>query len=80
MTAGVSIGGVGLEASQGYSSANVYSTEIGTSSQYEGSVAGISANDPNFNSDRYSVGLIVYNFNRTSAVKYTVIDYCTSQP
>ncbi|MHA1470798.1 MAG: hypothetical protein ACTSSP_09590 [Candidatus Asgardarchaeia archaeon] len=72
--AGVAIAGVGLSVSCGLSSSYMYSISIGRSTKYRGDIGDIDPSD--YNTYKYSVGLVVYNFYREKDnLAYQVVNY-----
>ncbi|MBI5503088.1 MAG: VCBS repeat-containing protein [Deltaproteobacteria bacterium] len=74
--AGVSIGGVGLEYGRGYSSSAGYEVSIGDSTEYSGTLGGLSSEPGYWRANRYQFRMVVYKLRRSASLAYTVIDFC----
>jgi len=72
-SAGLKVGGVGMEFSVGYSNTDIYEITIGSETSYEGTVGDIEA--ANWTDYNYDFGMFVYNFTRDDGMSYQVINY-----
>ena len=77
VSAGFSVGGVGVETTAGISSNNIYEISVGESTEYVGSIGDIPSS--HYADNAYTFGMFVYNFERDDGVKYQVINWCTKQ-
>jgi len=77
MTAGLSVAGVGFEASVGYKNTDVYTVTVGQTTSYYGSVGEIQSVD--YDDYFYKFGMFVYNFLREDGMKYQIIDWCAEE-
>ncbi len=77
VSAGFSVGGVGVESTVGLSNTNIYEIAVAESTDYAGSVGDIPSS--HFNDYEYYFGMFVYNFERDDGVKYQVINWCVEQ-
>ncbi len=78
MAAGISVAGIGFEASAGISGAEAYTVSVGDSASYDGSVGEISS--AYYDEYYYNYGLFVYNFMRSDGMKYQIIDWAVDMP
>ncbi len=78
MAAGLSVAGVGFEASVGVAGAEAYSVTVGDSTTYDGSVGEI--HQDYYDDYYYNFGLFVYNFMREDGMKYQIMDWVVDIP
>ncbi len=77
VSAGFSVGGVGVETTVGLSNTSIYEIAIAESTEYVGSVGDIPSSD--YMDYNYGFGMFVYNFERDDGVKYQVINWCVEE-